>query len=116
MKYNKSEIMKAAWNLRKMSMRWVNSLSFDECLRRAWAKAKETIANTKKLASGLVKVINGKKVYLDRAVVACDGKMGWVVTGYTYNARKELKRAGFEFDPEARNWFTYDCQVAEYFV
>ena len=35
-KYNLSEIMKAAWNLRKMSLKWVTSLSFGECLRRAW--------------------------------------------------------------------------------
>ena len=40
-KYNLSEIMKAAWNLRKMSLKWVTSLSFGECLRRAWKAAKE---------------------------------------------------------------------------
>lgn len=39
MKYNKSEIFKNAWKLRKND----NSLTFGECLRRAWAKAKETI-------------------------------------------------------------------------
>ena len=39
-KYNLSEIMKAAWNLRKMSLKWVTSLSFGECLRRAWKSAK----------------------------------------------------------------------------
>lgn len=51
MKYNKSEIMKAAWNLRKMSQKWVNSLSFSECLRRAWANAKKAITNGKKILS-----------------------------------------------------------------
>ena len=34
-KYNLSEIIKAAWNLRKMSLKWVTSLSFGECLPRA---------------------------------------------------------------------------------
>lgn len=43
MKYNKSEIFKSAWALRKMSMKWVQKLSFGECLRRAWAEAKEAV-------------------------------------------------------------------------
>lgn len=43
MKYNKSEIMKAAWSLYKMSRKWVTSLDFAECLRRAWKKAKQAI-------------------------------------------------------------------------
>lgn len=43
MKYNKSQIFKSAWTLRKMSMKWVQKLSFGECLRRAWAEAKEAV-------------------------------------------------------------------------
>lgn len=43
MKYNKSEIFKNAWKLRKMSMKWVQKLSFGECLRRAWSDAKESV-------------------------------------------------------------------------
>lgn len=39
--YNKSEIMKNAWTMRK-SYR-CRSLTFGECLKRAWAKAKEAI-------------------------------------------------------------------------
>lgn len=46
MKYNKSEIFKNAWKLRKMSMKWVQKLSFGECLRRAWAAAKEAVKAT----------------------------------------------------------------------
>lgn len=42
-KYNLSKIMKAAWNLFKMFQKCVKSLSFSECLRRAWAQAKEEI-------------------------------------------------------------------------
>ena len=49
-KYNLSEIMKAAWNLRKMSLKWVTSLSFGECLRRAWKAAKDAA----RVFSGLV--------------------------------------------------------------
>ena len=45
MKFNRSEIMKAAWSLYRMSMKWTaaHRLSFSECLRRAWAKAKDEV-------------------------------------------------------------------------
>ena len=43
MKYNRREIMKNAWNLYKMAQKWVNKLSFGECLKRAWEKAKDNI-------------------------------------------------------------------------
>ena len=36
-------------------------------------------------------------------------------SGKTYAARKELKSAGFHWDPESSNWFTTDRKVAEYF-
>ena len=42
-KYNLSKIMRYAWNLFKMSKGWVESLSFSECLRRAWRNAKEEV-------------------------------------------------------------------------
>lgn len=115
MKYNKSEIMKSAWNLLKMSQKWANSLAFSECLRRAWNAAKKSIENTKKLMSnGCMKVTNGSRLGLIRTIAA-DYAMGWIVTGKTYAARKELKAAGFRWDPESRNWFTTDRKVAEYF-
>lgn len=115
MKYNKSEIMKSAWNLFKMSQKWADSLAFSECLRRAWNAAKKSIENTKKLMSnGCMKVINGSRLGLIRTIAA-DYTMGWIVTGKTYAARKELKTAGFRWDPESRNWFTTDRKVAEYF-
>lgn len=41
--------------------------------------------------------------------------MGWIVIGKAYAARKELKAAGFRWDPKSRNWFTTDRKVAEYF-
>lgn len=40
MKYNRSEIMKAAWKLFKMFKSCISPLSFAECLHRAWVKAK----------------------------------------------------------------------------
>nr|DAR03199.1 MAG TPA: hypothetical protein [Caudoviricetes sp.] len=115
MKYNKSEIMKSAWNLFKMFQKWADPLSFSECLRRAWDNAKRTLEATKKLMSNdCMKVINGVRLGL-RRTVAADYTMGWIVTGKTYAARKELKAAGFRWDPESRNWFTTDRKVAEYF-
>lgn len=115
MKYNKSEIMKNAWNLFKRFQNWADPLSFSECLRRAWNAAKQFIENTKKLMSnGCMKIINGSRLGLIRTVAA-DYAMGWIVTGKTYAARKELKAAGFRWDPESRNWFTTDRKVAEYF-
>lgn len=115
MKYNKSEIMKNAWNLFKMFQKWADPLSFSECLRRAWDNAKRTLEATKKLMSnGCMKVINGVRLGL-RRTVAADYAMGWIVTGKTYAAHKELKAAGFRWDPESKNWFTTDRKVAEYF-
>lgn len=115
MKYNKSEIMKAAWNLYRMFQKCVTKLSFSECLRRAWANAKNENETTQKLMSNnCCKVICGNRLGLRRTVVA-DYTMGWIVTGKTYAARKELKSAGFRWDPESSNWFTTDRKVAEYF-
>lgn len=42
-KYNLSNIMKNAWNLYRKAQKWVNKLSFSECLRRAWSDAKQAI-------------------------------------------------------------------------
>lgn len=115
MKYSKSEIMTRAWSLFKMSQKWVDSLTFSECLRRAWGAAKKDVENTQKLMhNGCMKVVNGSRLGIRRTVVA-DYAMGWIVTGKTYAARKELKAAGFRWDSESSNWFTTDRKVAEYF-
>ena len=44
MKYNRSEIMKAAWGMKRSYS--CRSLTFGECLKRAWANAKTTAADT----------------------------------------------------------------------
>lgn len=115
MKYNKSEIMKAAWNLFNMSKKWIDKLSFSECLRRAWKKAKEAIAAAKKLDSGdCRKLVNGEILEIKHGVVA-DFTMGWYIVGKTYAARKELKAAGFKWAADCGHWYTTDRKVAEYF-
>lgn len=45
-KYNLSTIMTNAWNLYRMSRKWVSSLDFAECLCRAWRGAKEATKAT----------------------------------------------------------------------
>lgn len=116
MKYNKSEIMKKAWNLFRMSKKWTTPLSFSECLCRAWERAKKAIAEAKALTKEQIKIINGARCYMHRGVIAEAGRMGWNVTGSTYYARKELKRMGFFFDAEARCWATQEQDVAARFM
>lgn len=115
MKYNKSEIMKAAWSLYKMAQKGVSSLSFSECLHRAWANAKKAIINSKKILSDdCCKMIHGCLLGIKYTIVG-DCTMGWLVTGKTYAARKELKAAGFKWAPYCKQWYTTDRKVAERF-
>lgn len=114
MKYNKSEIMKAAWNLYRTSQKWVSSLSFSVCLHRAWEAAKAAIANAEKLANGYTRMIDGVELCVN-AALSLSGIRGWVVSGNTYAVRKEIKRAGFSWDAENKYWYTTDRKVAEHF-
>ena len=117
MKYNKSEIMKAAWNLYRKAQKWVNTLRFAECLRRAWSDAKAAAEISAKLDTAeIAKSINGCIVYLRRSAIAMTGRMGWYLTGNTYPVRKQIKAAGFKWDIEARAWHTLDHEVAARFA
>lgn len=51
MKYNLHNIMANAWKLFKMAKNWVNQLSFAECLRRAWATAKDEVKAAEEAAA-----------------------------------------------------------------
>ena len=65
MKYDLSKIMKAAWEMhRSYSAR---SLTFGECLKRAWAKAKEAMADAAETAR-----VSGKK-FVDGMEITFDG-------------------------------------------
>lgn len=97
MKYNKSEIFRNAWKLRKMSMKWVESLSFGECLRRAWAQAKEAAAEATKFALGQINImVNYRSL--------CVNLYARTVQGNTYHCRKELKSFGLSWNPHERVW------------
>ena len=116
MKYNKSEIMKAAWNLYNKFKNGLDKfkLSFSVCLHRAWEAAKTAIANAEKLVKGYTRTISGVELNVD-AAISLSGIRGWVVSGNTYVVRKELKRAGFKWDAENKYWYTTDRTVAERF-
>lgn len=116
MKYNKSEIMKAAWNLYNKFKNGLEKfkLSFSVCLHRAWEAAKLAIANAEKLANGYTRTIDGVELCVNTAL-SLSGIRGWVVSGNTYAVRKEIKRAGFSWDPENKYWYTTDRKVAERF-
>lgn len=97
MKYNKSEIFKNAWKLFKMSMKWIQKLSFGECLRRAWAEAKEKAAMTNKFKLGQITIM------IDRNAL-CVNLYNRTVQGNTYHVRKELKSFGLLWNPYERVW------------
>lgn len=122
MKYNMKNIMSRAWTLYRMFQKCVAKFqkSFGECLRQAWAETKSQVAASKNfdkdVANGIVKIISGCAVTIRRAAIAECGRMGWYLDGKTYPIRKEIKRAGFEWDIEARAWFTLDRNVAINFM
>lgn len=124
MKYDKSKIMKNAWATYKHFQKFVNPLSFSVCLSRAWAAEKKAIAKAAREveAEKAIRYEVGKRmsdagaVFMKPAVIAEAGRMGWVLSGKTYAARKEIKAMGFRFDCEVRNWYTQDKAVAVAFA
>lgn len=57
-KYNLSEIMKNAW----MTKKSCKKLSFSECLRRAWTKAKQAVQNAMYYG---IKFVDGMEITMD---------------------------------------------------
>lgn len=98
-KFNLSEIMKKAWSLRKMSLKWVESLSFAECLRRAWRDAKEAA----RVFTGIVEdiQIGGTLMYPVLVDIDMDNL---TVTGNTYPVRKLMRELGLDWDKENKVW------------
>lgn len=98
-KYNMSEIMKQAWSLRKMSLKWVDSLSFAECLRRAWKAAKEAA----RVFTGIVEDIRVGGTLMHPVLVDIDMD-NLTVTGNTYPVRKLMRELGLDWDKESKAW------------
>lgn len=104
MKYNKSEIMKAAWNLFKMFKNCVSPLSFSVCLTRAWASAKSA-AN----AVAYQMSRNGKTIILNTETGD--------ITGDTYAMRDIIKSDLYAtWNAAAKCWHNDSLKeiVAEY--
>lgn len=98
-RYNLSSIMKDAWSLYRTAQKWVDKLSFGECLKRAWSKAKLAA----RVFTGMVRDVQVAGTLMHPVLVNVDMD-DLQVTGNTYAARKELKAAGLTWDAEARAW------------
>ena len=68
MKYNMSQIMKRAWELRRCCA--LSALTFGGCLRRAWAEAKKEMEanryNGREFVNGMAITMNGVTRTLNR--------------------------------------------------
>lgn len=102
-KYNLSEIMKKAWTMRKMSLEWVMSLSFSECLRRAWASAKEAVQKAARKFTGLVRNVNVGGTLMHPILINVDLD-ALTVTGNTYPVRKLMREMGLDWDRQNKAW------------
>lgn len=97
MKYNRSEIMKNAWKLFRMAQKWVEPETFSWALKRAWAEAKEAIAKH----SGKHEVNFGTLMHPISVIVDMDRL---IVSGNTFNCRREIKKYGCKWDAERKVW------------
>ena len=61
-KYNLSEIMKKAWETYRKFKSFISPLSFAECLRRAWAEAKNATVKAVEITLATVKAAAQKLV------------------------------------------------------
>lgn len=98
-KYNKSEIMKAAWNLYRTAQKWVDKLSFGECLRRAWANAKKAA----RVFTGIIRNIQVGGTLMHPVLVNVDMNM-LTITGNTYPVRQMMRDLGLAWDKERKAW------------
>jgi len=99
---NKSELMKAAWAMRKNSLRYVEEyqIAFAECLRRAWVAAKRDA----KVAEKNAKVYQGQyEICINGCWMTVNTYTGEIV-GNTYKARETLKKFGMTWNPYERLW------------
>ena len=107
-KYNKSEIMKSAHALHKTSQHWVNGLSFGECLRRAWAKAKEDA----KEYTGIIRNVKIAGTLMHPVLVTISFE-DMSVSGNTFAARQQLASMGFTWSQDARAWMGNKALLTE---
>ena len=92
MAYNKSEIMKRAWNAVK-SM----GMTLSDALKASWKKAKQEVKE---------KHISERKddVFYRCKVNKITSEYMVILEGKTYNHREELRKNGFEWVSEMKIW------------
>lgn len=100
-KYNLSQIMKDAWSLYRTSKKWpaIYALSFAECLRRAWKKAKDAA----RVFTGLVRDVKVAGTLMHPVLVNIDMD-NLSITGNTYPVRQMMRDLGLSWDRENRAW------------
>ena len=98
-KYNKSEIMKAAWNIYRMAQKWVDKLTFGECLKRAWADAKKAA----RVFTGIVKNVQVAGTLAHPVLVNVDMD-NLTITGNTYPVRQMMRELGLDWNADKKAW------------
>lgn len=98
-KYNKSKIMKDAWNIYRMAQKWVDKLSFGDCLRRAWAQAKKAV----RVFTGIVKNVQVAGTLAHPVLVNVDMD-NLTITGNTYPVRKMMRELGLDWNADKKAW------------
>lgn len=98
-KFNKSEILKAAWNIFRTAQKWVDKLSFGECLKRAWATAKKAA----RVFTGIVKNVQVAGTLCHPVLVDVDMD-NLTITGNTFPVRQMMRERGFDWDAKRKAW------------
>lgn len=115
MKYNRSEIMKKAWNLFRMNETVVSSFqrSFAECLKLAWKVAKETAKAAAEAAKkGITRMLYSeyKRNYAECMTVENSyDKATKTIEVMTKISRRTLKNSRNGVCPICRTWCYGDC-------
>lgn len=98
-KYNLSNIMKESWKIYRNSQKWVNKLSFGECLKRAWAAAKKA----SRVFTGLVKNVQVAGTLMHPILINVDMD-NLTITGNTFPVRQMMRDLGLNWDGEKKAW------------
>ncbi|MGF7145277.1 hypothetical protein HNQ56_003718 [Anaerotaenia torta] len=102
LRVSKSVVMKKAWELFKMSQKWVDKLSFSECLKRAWATEKRNA----------VEYVGQVGLYINGAYCTAMIATGYV-EGNTFKAREILKKFGLGWNGYEKVWEGTQKQMQE---
>lgn len=99
-KYNLSNIMKEAWKLYKDFQKCVAEYkkTFSECLKIAWAWAKERVAKAEKVAENIVTALD-----ICGAEVMVNVSEG-TIYGETWKCSKYIRKYGFKFNSKDKVW------------